>query len=66
MNYINDKNPTFKHLPPFWIVAEIIMFGELLNIYKNLDKSKFDYSGGNILDDLAKEFGAVNLKKGVK
>lgn len=63
MNYINDKNPTFKHLPPFWIVAEIIMFGELLNIYKNLDKSKFDYSGGNILDDLAKEFGAVNLKE---
>jgi len=63
MNYINDKNPTFKHLPPFWIVAEIIMFGELLTIYKNLDKPKFDYYGGNKLDDLAKEFGAVNLKE---
>ncbi|MFW2581226.1 Abi family protein [Aliarcobacter butzleri] len=63
INYMNDKNPIFKHLPPFWIVAEIIMFGELLTIYKNLDKKKFDYSGGNTLDDLAKEFGAVNLKE---
>lgn len=63
INYMNDKNPIFKHLPPFWIVAEIIMFGELLTIYKNLDKKKFDYSGRNTLDDLAKEFGAVNLKE---
>lgn len=63
INYINDKNSAFKHLPPFWIVAEIIMFGELLTIYKNLDKSKFNYSTGNKLDDLSSEFGAVNLQE---
>ena len=61
--YINTKNSTFKHLPPFWIVSEIVMFGEILNIYKNLDKRKFQTNNGNLLDNLAKEFGAFNLKE---
>lgn len=62
-NYINDKNNTFKHLPPFWIVAEIIMFGELLNIYKNLEKNQFNSSRVNILDELSKEFGALHISE---
>ncbi len=62
-NYVNDKNNIFKHLPPFWIVAEIIMFGELLNIYKNLEKNQFNSTAVNILDELAKEFGALHISE---
>ena len=61
--YVNDKNNTYKHLPPFWIVSEIVMFGEILNIYRTLDKDKFRENKTNLLDKLAKEFGAYNLKE---
>lgn len=59
--YINDKSQQYSNLPPFWIVAEVIMFGELYNIYKNINKSQFVLNGKNLLDNLAKEFGAKNL-----
>lgn len=59
--YINDKSSKYSKLPPFWIIAEIIMFGELVSIYKNLKKDKFKVNQHNLLDDLAKEFGAKNL-----
>ncbi len=59
--YINNKNLQYNSLPPFWIVAEVIMFGELYNIYTNLEKNKFVAYPNNLLDDLAKEFGAKNL-----
>jgi|TARA_R110002050_G_scaffold1710_4_gene11316 abortive infection bacteriophage resistance protein len=59
--YINDKNQQYCNLPPFWIVAEVIMFGELDNIYKNIKKDQFIYQGKNLLDNLAQEFGAKNL-----
>ncbi len=61
--YINSKNNTYKYLPPFWIVSEIVMFGEILNIYKSLNKVKFNKDNLNLLDELAKEFGAYNLKE---
>ncbi|MDY0180599.1 Abi family protein [Aliarcobacter skirrowii] len=62
-NYVNDKNNIFKHLPPFWIVGEIIMFGELLNICKNLEKNQFNNRTVNILDELSKEFGALHISE---
>lgn len=61
-SYVNDTNSNFKHLPPFWMACEILTFGDLLKIYKSLDKNKFNYQRNrNILDDLAKSFGAYNL-----
>ena len=46
------------YLPPFWIVAEMNMFGELLTIYKNLDKVNLTVTG-NKLDDLSNWFSWI-------
>ena len=59
--YINNISQQYSTLPPFWIVAEVIMFGELYNIYTNIKKDQFIYQGHNLLDNLAQEFGAKNL-----
>lgn len=62
--YINDKNDTYKHLPPFWITAELLMFGETISFFNSLKKNQFIISDdNNALDMLAKEFGAYNLKE---
>ncbi len=58
INISTIKANNNSDLPPFWIVAEVIMFGELYNIYKNINKSQFVLNGKNLLDNLAKEFGA--------
>lgn len=60
--YYNDKNSAYKQLPPFWMAAELATFGDILVLYKILDKSRFTLPAGkNALDHLAREFGAVNL-----
>jgi abortive infection bacteriophage resistance protein len=63
-NYINDRNKDFNMLPPFWIVSEIIMFGEIKNIYASLKKNQFSNGNQkNELDRLANSFGAINLSE---
>ena len=62
-NYFNDKNNDYKHMPPFWFISELTTFGNILTIYKGLNKDKFIVPGGNLLDNLANEFGAYNLKE---
>lgn len=62
-NYYNDINYVYKHMPPFWMISELSTFGNILKIYETLDKNSFNDSGVNLLDKLAKEFGAYNLKE---
>lgn len=60
--YYNDKNPAYKQLPPFWMAAELATFGDILILYRILDKSRFSLPAGkNKLDQLAQDFGAANL-----
>jgi abortive infection bacteriophage resistance protein len=62
--YYNDKNPSYKQLPPFWMAAELATFGDILVLYKILDKKRFAVlSGKNKLDQLAQEFGASNMQE---
>ena len=62
--YINNsENHNYKQLPPFWMLAELATFGNILTLYKEIDKEKFNSRGiPNQLDTLAKEFGANNIK----
>lgn len=55
--YDND----FSNLPPFWIVSETMMFGDIKSIYESLKKNQFKSTPKNELDKLANEFGAINL-----
>ena len=48
-------------MPPFWIVSETMMFGDMKNIYESLKKNQFTSKPKNELDKLANEFGAINL-----
>ncbi|EJL6311404.1 Abi family protein [Vibrio cholerae] len=62
-NYYNATNAAYKFLPPFWVAGELTTFGNIMNIYDSLDKTPFQVtSRQNSLDDLAREFGANNLK----
>lgn len=62
-NYVNAVNPGYKHLPPFWIAAELTTFGNIPILYEALDKAQFvTVPRGNKLDHLAQEFGASNLQ----
>jgi len=61
--YFNESHADFKSMPPFWMVSEIMTFGNILSIYKAIEKVPFNtLPSGNKLDNLAKEFGATNLK----
>ena len=64
-NYKNDYktiyNYDFSELPPFWIVSETMMFGDIKNIYESLKKNQFANKPKNELDKLANEFGCINL-----
>lgn len=61
--YINTANHNFKHLPPFWIAAELTTFGSMMKLFQNIDKKQFVLdSSPNVLDTLANVFGASNLK----
>ena len=63
-NYYNDINPNFKHLPPFWMAGELTTFGNVVNLYSAIDKAPFaGPQNSNKLDDLAREFGARNLRE---
>ncbi len=63
-NYLNTTNPNFKSLPPFWAIVELTAFGSILAIFKAFKKAPFQIaSRQNVLDDLAKEFGATNFKE---
>lgn len=63
-NYQNNTNTNYKSLPPFWAIAELTTFGNLLDIFSAFNKTPFQITPKqNILDDLAKEFGAKNLKE---
>lgn len=63
-NYFNDTNHSFKQLPPFWMIGELTTFGNVVTLYKSVDKTIFnDQPNPNKLDILAREFGAKNLKQ---
>lgn len=63
-NYYNDTNPNFKQLPPFWMIGELTTFGNVVSLYKSIDKGIFnDQPNPNKLDILAREFGAKNLRQ---
>jgi abortive infection bacteriophage resistance protein len=63
-NSYNEKNDDFKSLPPFWMVSELATFGNLLAIFSALDKVPFQTDPRlNVLDRLAQQFGARNLKE---
>lgn len=63
-SYLNDTNPNYKSLPPFWAIVELTAFGSILEIFKSFKKPSFQLTPRqNVLDDLAKEFGAKNLKE---
>lgn len=64
-NYYNNKNDLYKELPPFWIIVELATFGNIVNIYRKIKKHPFSipHSRNNELDQLAKGFGASNLKE---
>lgn len=62
--YFNDKHNDYKALPPFWMIAELMTFGNVLSIYGTIKKDSFQITARqNELDDLAMEFGARNLKR---
>jgi abortive infection bacteriophage resistance protein len=62
--YINEASNDFKEMPPFWIVSELSTFGNILAIYESIDKKPFSLPHNqNVLDNLAREFGAKNLKE---
>jgi len=61
--YVNQTNDDFKHLPPFWMICEIVTFGEVRNIYLQLNKNEFSTDTINVLDDLSNNFGAYNLRE---
>lgn len=61
--YVNIINSSYKHLPPFWLAAELTTFGHILALFDSLEKPRFNVRGStNKLDDLANEFGAGNLQ----
>lgn len=62
--YINEASNDFKEMPPFWIISELSTFGNILAIYESIDKKPFALPHNqNVLDNLAREFGAKNLKE---
>ncbi|WP_277640158.1 Abi family protein [Wolinella succinogenes] len=62
--YINEVSNDFKEMPPFWIISELSTFGNILAICESIDKKPFVLPHNqNVLDNLAREFGAKNLKE---
>lgn len=62
--YFNNVSDKFKQLPPFWVISELATLGQILTVYKSLDKTKFSGErNSNKLDSLAHEFGAKNFKE---
>ena len=61
-NYYNT-NDNYKLLPPFWIISELLTFGELRELYNNIDRNAFNIPGtrDNKIDELSQQFGASNF-----
>lgn len=57
--YYNERHDNYKSLPPFWIASELISFGCLIKLYKNIDIRPETVS---TLDTLALEFGANDFR----
>lgn len=64
LNYYNDSSDNFKLLPPFWIISELMTLGDIAKFYNLLDINKFNIARPrhNILDNLANQFGASNMR----
>lgn len=60
-HYKNSTNISYPQMPPFWMMAELTTFGDILGLFKKLNKEQFQTKKGNALDDLANEFGASSL-----
>lgn len=61
-NYKNPGNTSYPQMPPFWMMAELTTFGDILGLFKTLNKERFKTpSETNTLDLLANEFGASSL-----
>lgn len=56
-NYYNVTHDNYKSLPPFWIASELMSFGSILKIYKNIDLTPVTKPH---LNALAQKFGAPN------
>lgn len=51
-----------QNMPPFWTMAELTTFGDIVNLFKSLNKDAFVIDQyNNKLDNLAQEFGASSL-----
>lgn len=57
--YYNVTHHNYKSLPPFWIASELMSFGSILKIYKNIDLNPTTTPH---LNSLAKKFGAPDHK----
>lgn len=63
-NYKNPNNASYPQMPPFWMMAELTTFGDILSLFKKLKKENFviaEERRVNALDKLAEEFGASSL-----
>lgn len=60
-NYHNTFCPSQSTMPPFWIISEVSSFGQIMNLYKSLNKASINEFPYNPLDKLAMKFGADNL-----
>lgn len=63
-HYKNPQNTSYPQMPPFWMMAELTTFGDILGLYKSLNKDRFltdEEQAENSLDMLANEFGASSL-----
>lgn len=59
-NYKSPKE-AYRSFPPFWVAAELITFGCLLDILNGIKKERIGSQRNNPLDALAQKFGANNL-----
>jgi len=58
----NDISVFHQNMPPFWIMAELTTFGDIVSLFSSLDKDLFSTGKyTNKLDTLAQEFGASSL-----
>ena len=62
-HYYNESSDNYKVLPPFWIISELMTFGEIAKFYDLLDISKFNVNNprSNKLEELANEFGSTSV-----
>lgn len=59
------KSPveSYRSFPPFWVAAELITFGALMDILKGIDKDSIGSQRNNPLDKMANNFNAENYRE---